>query len=84
MQDNTYIFNFIGRNYPDEHIAIYLYVCGSHRTSTRSVEIILSDVKNIFCPPLDEDYLETIVIEFLNNKKKQYIKGEITVKPIYS
>jgi len=83
MQDNTYIWKYLSNQYPDEHVAIYLYVCGGIRSSNHSIQKIMCDTSKIFCPPLSEKQLVTIVTSFLDVKKKQYIMGEIKIKPIY-
>ncbi len=83
MQESEIIWKFLSRMYPDDHTAIYLYACGNVRSPSTAMKQIIDNTRKIFCPPLSEAYLSSVVKGFLDMKKKQYINGEIKIKPIY-
>ena len=83
MQDSTIIWNFLTREYSDEHPVIYLYACGQVRSKTTAIQKVMELVKPIFYPAMDEVLLKTVVTAFFEFKRKQYMKGEIKVKPLY-
>jgi len=83
MEGSSIMWKFLTREYPDSHQVIYLYVCGNVRTPKTGVEQIMKPTKKIFNPMLNDELIKTIIIGFLEYKKRQYLKGEITVKPIY-
>lgn len=83
MQDSQLIWKLLARDYPDDHVVIYLYSCGNVRSPITAMNRVMDDIERIFCPPMSETYLKKIVKGFLDYKKKQYINGEIKIKPIY-
>ena len=83
MTDSTIIWKFLAREYPDSHQAVYLYVCGTVRSPKTGIEQIMKFTKKVFNPALNDHFIRTVVISYLDDKRNQYLKGEITVKPIY-
>jgi hypothetical protein len=83
MQGSIFIWNFLSREYLDNHPVIYIYTCGGVRSSVTAISKVMDTSEQIFCPPISKEYLLTVVKGFLEMKKKQYLKGEIKVKPIY-
>lgn len=83
MDDGQLILKFLEKNYKDDHPAVYLYCVGKRYSPQTGSLNIFREVKDIFCPPISQHYLEVIIKAFLENKKKLYLKGEIKVKPIY-
>lgn len=83
MIEAKLILKFLTRQYKDEDLIIYLYVCGNVRSANTAIKTTMNDLKKIFSPPLDEEYVKRILIEFLEHKKSLYKKGLIKVKPIY-
>ena len=83
MTDSELIWKFLSREYPDDHVAVYLYVCGHTRSPNTAMEKVIPLVITIFSPPLSENFVKTVVKAFFDNKKRQYLKGEIKVKSIY-
>ena len=84
MEDSTIIWKFLAREYPDSHQAIYLYVSGRDRSKVTSIEQVMKFTEKIFCPPMEPFFVKTVIKGFLEYKAKQYLKGEIKVKPIYT
>ena len=84
MEDSIIIWNFLTKEYKNDHPVIYLYVTNNPRTSTTAVDTITDLVKKIFYPTMPEHLINITIKGFLEMKRKQYIKGEIIVKPIYS
>lgn len=81
--DRELILKFLNREYTDEHPSIYLYSCGQQRSQNTAVFNILKYTRFIFYPCFADDYLTSIIKEFLNLKKEDYKKGKIKVKPLY-
>jgi hypothetical protein len=83
MEDSNIIWSFLIREFKNDHPAIYLYVCGGPRSRVTSTNKLIKITKPIFSPPISEEYLKSVVVKYLEMKKKQHMKAEITVKPIY-
>ena len=83
MQDSTIIWKFLSREFQDDHMVIYLYVCGNTRSPQTSINKIMEITTKVFCPPLEEYYVKQIVKAYLDMKKRQYINRQIKVKSIY-
>lgn len=83
MQDSIFIWNFLTREYPDNHPVIYLYSRETLRSPVTAIRNVMEASEQIFCPPITKDYLLTVVKGFLEMKKKQYLRGEIKINPIY-
>jgi hypothetical protein len=83
MSDSEIIWKFLEREFLDEHPVIYIYCKGNKRSSTTAITKI-SDITNpIFYPAMSDFLIRTVIKGFLENKKKQYIKGLIKIKPLY-
>ena len=83
MSDSEIIWKFLIREYKDDHVVIYLYCCGNVRSPQTAIDRVFEFTKQFFCPAIPECLLKSTVIAYLNFKKKQYQKAEITIKPIY-
>jgi hypothetical protein len=83
MSDSEIIWKFLDREYLDDNPVIYLYCCGNVRSPKTAIQKMVFDTKKIFYPPMSEQLIQTVIIGFLENKKKLHIKGLIKVKPIY-
>ncbi len=84
MIDAKLIIKFLMYEYPDDHLVVYLYVCGNVRSPKVAIKEAMLTLKQIFSPPMDEDFVEKVLLEYLNHKKTQYRKGQIKVQPIYN
>lgn len=83
MSDSEIIWKFLNREFKNDHPIIYLYACGNVRSPKTAIEKAVSITKPIFHPPINEHLIMTTIKAFLDNKKKQYIKGEIKIKALY-
>ena len=83
MQDSNIIWNFIAREYGDDHPIIYLYACGNVRSPKTATDKAMDLLRKIFYPAMSEHLIKTVLIAYLDFKKKQYLNGEIKIKSIY-
>lgn len=83
MEDSVIIWKFLTREYTNDHPVVYLYVCGNVRSPKTAIDKAMSLLKEIFYPAMSEHLIKTVMTAFLEQKKKQYMKGEIIVKPLY-
>ena len=83
MSDSEIIWKYLDREYPNEHLVIYLYVCGNVRSNNKAMTTVIAAIKDIFSPAMNDAIIKTTVFGFLENKLKLYRKGEIKVKSIY-
>jgi hypothetical protein len=83
MQDSVIIWKFLEKEYNNDHPVVYLYVCGNVRSPITALGKVLPLVNQIFSPAMPEQLIKTVVVAFLDLKKKQYMKGEIRVKSLY-
>lgn len=84
MTDKTIILSFLAKEFPDSHPAIYIYVCGQKRSEQTAINKLMDLTRIVFCPPLHNEYVLEIVKQYLKNKKENYKKGLIKVKPYYA
>lgn len=83
MTDSELIWKFLVREYTDEHPVIYLYVSNHPRSSQNAIDKVVSFTKEIFWPVYPDTLIKPVVKRYLDYKKEQYMRGEISVKPIY-
>jgi hypothetical protein len=83
MSDSEIIWKYLDREYPNDHLVIYLYVCGNVRSNKKALTSVCDSIKTIFSPPINESIIKSTVTGFLENKLKLYEKGEIQVKSLY-
>ena len=81
--DRELISKFLKREYKDEHPSLYIYICGQKRSKTTALDNMLKYTRYIFQPCFNDDFLIEMILEFLELKKEQYKKGEITLKRLY-
>lgn len=84
MSESTIIWKFLSREFPDNHSIIFLHVCGNTQTQHKALMKAIMICLPVFTPPMTEEYVVNVIKEFLDTKKKQYLRGEIKVNPIYS
>jgi hypothetical protein len=84
MSESTIIWKFLSREFPDNHSVVFLHVCGNIRSQQNAMDKALKICLPIFTPPMTEQYVKTVIKGFLDMKKKQYLRGEIRVNPIYN
>lgn len=82
MTDTELVFKYLNRYYIDGNPLIYLYCCGHHSTPKIANEKMTKDCYKIFYPGITKETLNYIVFDFLENKKSDYLKGLIQIKPI--
>lgn len=83
MSDSEIIWKYLDREYPNEHLVVYLYVCGNVRSNKRAFTTVVDAINVIFYPAMNDAIIKATVEGFLENKRKRYQKGEIKVKSIY-
>jgi hypothetical protein len=83
MSDSEIIWKFLSREYQDDHVAIYLYCSGNVRIPKTAIDRVLNFTKQIFCPAMSELLVKYTIIAYLDNKKRQYKRAEIKIKPLY-
>ncbi len=83
ISDSTIIWNFLKKEFKDDHPVIYLYSCGNVRSPQTAIDKAIKVTMPIFSPPMSEHFVKTVIKGFLEMKKDLYKKGEIKVKPIY-
>ena len=83
MTDSELIWKFLVRNYPDDHQAIYLYCCGQERSAHTAIKKIQEFTNVIFGDVIQKELVYVTIKGFLDYKKKEYKKGNVTVKSIY-
>lgn len=84
MTDTTIIWRYLNLFIDDSHPSIYVY-CTSYAARSRETAIIklMGTTKDIFIPPLTEDLIKDVVKQFLEGKRRAYLKGNIKVTPLY-
>ncbi len=83
MSDSELIWKFLVREYTDSHPVIYLYVSNHPRSSNDAINKVIELTKTIFWPVYPETLIKPVVKRYLDYKKEQYMRGEISVKSIY-
>jgi hypothetical protein len=83
MTDSELILNFLNREYKNDHIIIYLYVCGNKRSIQYSKDQIFKSLNGILFPAISETCVKNTIEIFLNEKKQLFNKGEFKFNPFY-
>jgi len=83
MTDSKIIWKYLSREIQDSHLVVYLYCCGNVRSPKIAIDKITKLIKPIFSQAIDEDVILAVVKDYLENKKRQYLAGEIKVVSIY-
>jgi len=83
MSDSEIIKEFIEVSIPDDHPAIYQYIMGRERSRVSAINQITKLADGILTPPYTIGHIKTVARQFLKQKKKDYEKGLIQIKPIY-
>lgn len=83
MTDSEIIWKYLSFEILDSHLCVYLYVCGNVRSPKIAIDKIVSLVKPIFSQAIHEDVILSTINDYLENKKRQYLAGEIKVVSIY-
>lgn len=83
MSEEEFLWDFCVNTFPNHDPIIYLYTCGSTRSSENAINKALKISSDVFSPAYSLSYLKEILIIFLDFKKSQYFKGEIKIKTLY-
>lgn len=83
MSEEEFLWEFLHKTFPNDHPIIYLYACGSHRSSDNALNRALRETCEIFDPAYPTSYLKELILIFLDYKKDLYFRRKIKVKPIY-
>lgn len=83
MSEDEFIWSYLEDTIPNDHPIIYLYTCGSHRSSDNAINKALKITSDVFAPAYPLVYLKEIITIFLDFKKSQYFKGQIKVTALY-
>lgn len=83
ITDSTIIWNFLQKEFKDDHPVIYLYCCGNLKSPQTAIDKAIKTTMPIFSPPMNVVLIKSVINGFLDMKKNQYKKGEIKVKPLY-
>lgn len=83
MTDTTIIWKFLILSIPDDHLAIYSYIVGRHRSANDAINKILLLTEKIFSPPIELSIIKSAIKQYLEYKKKQHKNGEIKIHSIY-
>ena len=84
MNDEELIWNFLTKEFPDNHPIVFIYASGYQ---TRSKETALTKAMKtlvpIFCPPYEETFIKTVLKAYLDHKHELYRKCKINLTPLY-
>lgn len=83
MTDSELIWKFLSGEFQDTHPVVYLYACGNIHSPKTAIDKAMGITKKIFNPCITDPYLLSVIKGYLDHKKKQYIKGEIKIIPLY-
>jgi hypothetical protein len=83
MEDFEIVYNFLNISLPDNHPYVYEYITNKHTTKENIVNKVLKLCDFLFMPPYDIYFMINVIEYFLNNKKTQYLLGNIKIYPIY-
>ena len=84
MSEEEFIWDFLNKSFPNDHPIIYLYTCGSSRSSDNATNKALKLCCDVFDPVYSIEYLKEIITIYLDFKKSQFFKGKIQIKSIYT
>lgn len=80
MTDSEIIWRFLDREFLNDHPAIFLYCCGNVRNPNTAMDKIMEITRLVFSPVIEEYIMIAVAKAFLENKKRLYMKGIISVK----
>lgn len=83
MSDSEIIWKFLNKEYPNDHLIIYLFVCGSHQNKKNATQTAIKLIKLIFSDTINDAMVKTTVDGFFNLKHNLYKNGKIKVKTVY-
>lgn len=83
MSDSEIIKEFIKVSIPDDHPSIYIYINGRERSRVTAINQIAQSCDGILSPPYTMGHIKTVARNFLKEKKEEFEKGLIEIKPIY-
>ena len=82
MTESELIWQFLYLNYPNEHQYIYLYLCGNVNTPKTAIANMVETTCRVF-NPIKREFVQMLVKSFLDDKKKQFQKGQIKLVSYY-
>jgi hypothetical protein len=83
MSDSEIIWYFLTTELYDEHPIVYIYCAGQQRSKTTAIEKAMKTLLPIFNPPYEPYFIKQILVAYLDYKKRQYSRAEISLKSIY-
>lgn len=83
MCEEDFLWDFLNKTFPDDHVVIYLYVCGSTRSSDNAINKALKECNYVFAPVYPLAFLKELITEYLEYKKSLYFKGRIKINRDY-
>lgn len=83
MSDSQLIWKILEKEYPNEHLIVYLYVCGSITNKKNATQTAINLIKLIFSNTINDTMVKITVEGFFNLKHNLYKKGMIKVKTQY-
>lgn len=83
MSDSQLIWKILEKEYPNEHLVIYLYVCGSIKNKKTAVKTAIELIELFCSKTINTSIIKATVEGFFNIKVRLYKSGKITVKTAY-
>lgn len=83
MNDTTIIWKYLLRTVDNEHPTVYVF-CTSYALRSRDTALnkLLNEIYIVF-KPLPESLIKNVAVQFLEWKRKEYMKGNVKVKSLY-
>jgi hypothetical protein len=82
MTERDIILKYLNRAYDNTNPLVSIYVSGIVTTPKRAIDHLANDIYKIFVG-IPNETIQKAIKEFLETKKKQYLSGEIMLKPMY-
>jgi len=85
MTDETLIWNYLTLNVDDKHPSVFVY-CTSYapRSRENALKRVVEPTISVLSPPINKKLIEKVSEVFLQDKRVRYLKGEISVLPLYA
>jgi hypothetical protein len=83
MSDSNLIWKFLLSEFKDDSLVVYLYVGATTRSRKTAIDNAMKTLRIIFCPSIDENFVKSVLIGYLDRKKEDYKKGLIKIKNFY-
>lgn len=84
MTDSDLIFNFLKREFINEHPVMYLLTSGKNKSSyVTAVNSIHNLTNKIFHDSIKEEIIKNTIQEFIDLKQSEYTTGKLRTRAIY-